>query len=101
MVHILSIAVFTNIVVYIYIQKQDLKNSEKKNNNNNNNFLLRQLLTKKQNFSFLLLREKKKDINLIHIETNSTCKNELVDIVSKTDWPKSGWQITPHHVFYC
>ena len=51
MVHILSIAVFTKNVVYIYIQKQDLKNS-KKNNNNNNNFLLTQLLTKKQNFSF-------------------------------------------------
>ena len=30
MVHILSIAVFTKYVVYIYIQKQDLKNSEKK-----------------------------------------------------------------------
>ena len=30
MVHILSIAVFTKNVVYIYIQKQDLKNSEKK-----------------------------------------------------------------------
>ena len=53
MVHILSIAVFTKNVVYIYIQKQDLKNSKKKNNNNNNNnFLLTQLLTKKQNFSF-------------------------------------------------
>ena len=51
MVHILSIAVFTKNVVYIYIQKQDLKNSKKKNNNNNN-FLLTQLLTKKQNFSF-------------------------------------------------
>ena len=46
MVHILSIAVFTKNVVYIYIQKQDLKK------NNNNNFLLTQLLTKKQNFSF-------------------------------------------------
>ena len=51
MVHILSIAVFTKNGVYIYIQKQDLKNSKKKNNNNNN-FLLTQLLTKKQNFSF-------------------------------------------------
>ena len=30
MVHILSIAVFTKNVVYIYIQKQDLKNSKKK-----------------------------------------------------------------------
>ena len=49
MVHILSIAVFTKNGVYIYIQKQDLKNSKKKNNNN---FLLTQLLTKKQNFSF-------------------------------------------------
>ena len=29
MVHILSIAVFTKNVVYIYIQKQDLKNSKK------------------------------------------------------------------------
>ena len=49
MVHILSIAVFTKNGVYIYIQKQDLKNSEKKKNNNNNNynFLLTQLLTKK------------------------------------------------------
>ena len=48
MVHILSIAVFTKNGVYIYIQKQDLKNSKKKNNNNNNyNFLLTQLLTKK------------------------------------------------------
>ena len=47
MVHILSIAVFTKHGVYIYIQKQDLKNSK-----NNNNFLLTQLLTKKQNFSF-------------------------------------------------
>ena len=52
MVHILSIAVFTKNGVYIYIQKQDLKNSKKKKNNNNNNFLLTQLLTKKQNFSF-------------------------------------------------
>ena len=51
MVHILSIAVFTKNGVYIYIQKQDLKNSKKKKNNNNN-FLLTQLLTKKQNFSF-------------------------------------------------
>ena len=50
MVHILSIAVFTKNGVYIYIQKQDLKNSKKKKNNNN--FLLTQLLTKKQNFSF-------------------------------------------------
>ena len=50
MVHILSIAVFTKNGVYIYIQKQDLKNSKK--NNNNNNFLLTQLLTKKLNFSF-------------------------------------------------
>ena len=50
MVHILSIAVFTKNGVFIYIQKQDLKNSKKKNNNNN--FLLPQLLTKKQNFSF-------------------------------------------------
>ena len=32
MVHILSIAVFTKNVVYIYIQKQDLKNSKKKKN---------------------------------------------------------------------
>ena len=49
MVHILSIAVFTKNGVYIYIQKQDLKNSKKKKNNNNNNynFLLTQLLTKK------------------------------------------------------
>ena len=49
MVHILSIAVFTKNGVYIYIQKQDLKNSKKKkkNNNNNYNFLLTQLLTKK------------------------------------------------------
>ena len=31
MVHILSIAVFTKNGVYIYIQKQDLKNSKKKN----------------------------------------------------------------------
>ena len=46
MVHILSIAVFTKNGVYIYIQKQDLKNSKKKKNNNNN-FLLTQLLTKK------------------------------------------------------
>ena len=30
MVHILSIAVFTKNGVYIYIQKQDLKNSKKK-----------------------------------------------------------------------
>ena len=45
MVHILSIAVFTKNVVYIYIQKQDLKKKKK-------NFLLTQLLTKKQNFSF-------------------------------------------------
>ena len=30
MVHILSIAVFTKHGVYIYIQKQDLKNSKKK-----------------------------------------------------------------------
>ena len=56
MVHILSIAVFTKNVVYIYIQKQDLKNSKKKKKkikkNHNNNFLLTQLLTKKQNFSF-------------------------------------------------
>ena len=29
MVHILSIAVFTKNGVYIYIQKQDLKNSKK------------------------------------------------------------------------
>ena len=50
MVHILSIAVFTKNGVYIYIQKQDVKNSKKKKNNNN--FLLTQLLTKKQNFSF-------------------------------------------------
>ena len=48
MVHILSIAVFTKNGVYIYIQKQELKNSKKKKNNNNNyNFLLTQLLTKK------------------------------------------------------
>ena len=52
MVHILSIAVFTKNGVYIYIPKQDLKNSKKKkkkkkNNNNNYNFLLTQLLTKK------------------------------------------------------
>ena len=48
MVHILSIAVFTKNGVYIYIQKQDLKNSKKiKKNNNNYNFLLTQLLTKK------------------------------------------------------
>ena len=51
MVHILSIAVFTKNGVYIYIQKQELKNSKKKNkkknNNNNYNFLLTQLLTKK------------------------------------------------------
>ena len=32
MVHILSIAVFTKNGVYIYIQKQDLKNSKKKKN---------------------------------------------------------------------
>ena len=51
MVHILSIAVFTKNGVYIYIQKQDLKNSKKKKYNNNN-FLLTQLLAKKQNFSF-------------------------------------------------
>ena len=30
MVHILSIAVFTKNGVYIYIQKQELKNSKKK-----------------------------------------------------------------------
>ena len=51
MVHILSIAVFTKNGVYIYIQKQELKNSKKKKKkkkkNNNNNFLLTQLLTKK------------------------------------------------------
>ena len=48
MVHILSIAVFTKNGVYIYIQKQDLKNSKKKKNNNSNyNSLLTQLLTKK------------------------------------------------------
>ena len=39
MAHILSITVFTKNGVYIYIQKQDLKNSKKKKNNNNN-FLL-------------------------------------------------------------
>ena len=35
MVHILSIAVFTKNGVYIYIQKQDLKNSKKKNKKKN------------------------------------------------------------------
>ena len=35
MVHILSIAVFTKNVVYIYILKQDLKNSEKKTKKQN------------------------------------------------------------------
>ena len=27
--------------------------------------------------------------------TNSTLKNELVNNVSKTNWPKSGWQSLP------
>ena len=70
MVHILSIAVFTKNGVYIYIPKQDLKNSKKKKkyNNNNNNFLRSYWRNSKILAFSSLLREKKKDINHSHLK---------------------------------
>ena len=70
MVHILSIAVFTKNGVYIYIQKQDLKNSKKK-------IIIiiikisysRSYWRKSKILAFSsLLREKKKDINHSHLK---------------------------------
>ena len=68
MVHILSIAVFTKNGVYIYIQKQDLKNSKKKK------IIIiisysRSYWRKSKILAFSsLLREKKKDINHSHLK---------------------------------
>ena len=67
MVHILSIAVFTKNVVYIYIQKQDLKNS-KKNKIKIIIIISYAVIDEKAKISAFssLLREKKKDINHSH-----------------------------------
>ena len=67
MVHILSIAVFTKNGVYIYIQKQDVKNSKKKK------IIIisysRSYWRKSKILAFSsLLREKKKDINHSHLK---------------------------------
>ena len=70
MVHILSIAVFTKNGVYIYIQKQDLKNSKK------NKIIIIIIISYSRSYwrkSKILafsspLREKKKDINHSHLK---------------------------------
>ena len=70
MVHILSIAVFTKNGVYIYIQKQDLKNSKKKK------IIIIIIISYSRSYwrkgkilAFSsLLREKKKDINHSHLK---------------------------------
>ena len=71
MVHILSIAVFTKNGVYIYIQKQDLKNSKKIKIK----IIIiiisysRSYWRKSKILAFSsLLREKKKDINHSHLK---------------------------------
>ena len=68
MVHILSIAVFTKNVVYIYIQKQDLKNSKKKKKKKKKKILTHAVIDEKAKILAFssLLREKKKDINHSH-----------------------------------
>ena len=69
MVHILSIAVFTKNGVYIYIQKQDLKNSEKKQTIIIIISYSRSYWQKSKILAFSsLLREKKKDINHSHLK---------------------------------
>ena len=72
MVHILSIAVFTKNGVYIYIQKQDLKNSKKKKKIIIIIIIIsysRSYWRKSKILAFSsLLREKKKDINHSHLK---------------------------------